>query len=127
MSIRTERVARLVQREVADILNTTFQDYTQQMATVTYARVNRDLSIAYIYISCLGEEASERASAFKHLEEIIPKVRGQLASRIRHQLRRIPELRFIHDDSLNHAARIDELLGIAREERAGRDTDEPSE
>ena len=46
MSIRTERVARLVQREVADILNSEYGDQVQPLVTVTNVRVTADLGIA---------------------------------------------------------------------------------
>ena len=120
MSIRTERVARLIQREVADILNTSFHDVSEHMATVTGVKVTRDLSIAYVYVSSLGETNDERTRAHARLVELAPKVRNELAVRIRHQVRRIPEIRFLHDDSLTEAARIEELLDEARKERLAR-------
>ena len=123
MSIRTERIARLVQREVADLLNTTFQDTSEQMITVTGARVTGDLSIAYVYVSMLGDTQDERLSAFRNVEEQTARVRNELAMRIRHQVRRIPELRFVQDESLTAAARIEELLDVARRERLEREND----
>lgn len=120
MSIRTERVARLVQREVADLLNTTYHDSAEQMATVTGSKVTRDLSIAYIYVSCLGRTEEERRNAFNRLVERTPQIRNDLGSRIRNQVRHIPELRFLYDDSLQEAARIEELLDEARRERQER-------
>ncbi len=120
MSIRTERVSRLVQREVAQILQT-FQDAAPGMFTVTSARVNRDLSIAYVYVSSLGDSEEQRLNAFKRLEELTPRIRSELASRIRYQVRHVPEIRLMFDDSLNHAARIEELLVAARKERESRE------
>ena len=117
MSIRTERVARLVQREVADLLNTTFQDSGDLMATVTAVRVTGDLSIAQIYVSCLGETVEARRASFDVLVDSTPRIRNELATRIRHQVRRIPELRFTLDESLSEAARIEELLDVARRQR----------
>lgn len=122
MSIRTERVARLVQREVAQILQS-FQDAAPGMFTVTEARVNRDLSIAYVYVSCLGDTREQRLNSFQRLEELTPRIRAELAGRIRHQVRHVPEIRLILDDSLNHAARIEALLDEARRERAGREAE----
>jgi ribosome-binding factor A len=126
MSIRTERVSRLVQREVAQILQSSFHDAAPGMFTVTEARVNRDLSIAYVYVSCLGDSREQRLNAFQRLEELTPRIRAELASRIRHQVRHIPEIRLMLDESLNHAARIEELLVEARKERAGRENADPA-
>jgi ribosome-binding factor A len=120
MSIRTERVSRLVQREIAQILQS-LHDTAPGMFTVTSARVNRDLSIAYVYVSALGDSREQRLNAFQRLEELTPKIRSELAARIRHQVRHVPEIRMMFDDSLNHAARIDALLGEARKEREARE------
>ncbi len=122
MSIRTERVARLVQREVAGLLDTTFHDsqHLNLMATVTGVRITRDLSIAHVYVSCLGETKESRQKTLDTLVELAPRVRNELAGRIRHQVRHIPELRFVLDESLTEAARIEELLDAARRERQER-------
>ena len=121
MSIRTERVARLVQREVADLLNTTFHDSVNLMATVTAVRVTGDLSIAHIYVSCLGDTVEARRASLQVVVDLTPRIRKDLAARIRHQVRRIPELRFVLDESLTEAARMDELLDVARRERQDRE------
>ncbi|RMF63919.1 MAG: 30S ribosome-binding factor RbfA [Bacteroidetes bacterium] len=120
MSIRTERVARLIQREIADLLNTEFADQLQQMMTVTGARVTRDLSIAYVYVSILGETDAMKQAAFRHLQGMTPQIRAALASRIRHQVRQIPELRFFLDDTLEQAQRIEDLFARIRAERERR-------
>lgn len=120
MSIRTERVGRLVQREVAGILHEDFHEGTAQMVTVTGAKVTNDLSIAHIYVSCLGDTHEERTNSFNRIVELTPRVRNQLGMRIRNQVRRIPEIRFVLDNTLTEAARIDELLDAARKERLER-------
>lgn len=129
MSVRTERVAALVQREVADLLNTDFAEQVQPLVTVTNARVTDDLSIAYVYVSIYSEEEAEREAAFRHLEELVPELRSAMASRIRHQLRTIPELKLFLDESLQKAAEMEELLErirAERERRLGQDSSETS-
>ncbi len=120
MSIRTERVAKLIQREVAGLLGTEFSEQLQPMVTVTGARITKDLSIAYLYVSIFGESASERKATFKHLESLTPKVRTALASRIRHQLRTVPEIRFFLDESQIEANKMEDLFEKIRAERARR-------
>ena len=120
MSIRTERVARLVQREVADLLNTTFHDSQDLMATVTGVTVTGDLSIAHVYVSCLSESEETRRAVIDDLVELTPRIRNELGSRIRHQIRHIPELRFVLDESFTEAARIEELLDVAKRDRRDR-------
>jgi len=119
MSIRTDRVARLLQREIADILTSEFSEQLQPLVTVTGTRVTKDLSIAYVDISIYGEDAPRQA-AFGHLQELTPQIRSSLAHRIRHQVRSIPEIRFFLDESLENAKKMEELFGRIREERERR-------
>lgn len=123
MSIRTERVAELVQREVADILQKDFSDQLHPMVTVTRARVTPDLSTAYIHASVLGDTSEEREATFKQLKALTPKIRNELATRLRHQLRTIPELEFFLDESLQKAKRMEKLFDRIRQERERRDAD----
>lgn len=110
MSIRTERVARIIQRTVADLLQNEFANVTSSMVTVTDVRVTRDLSIAYLYVSIYGDEGTPSSDVMARLEEAKPQIRFALGNRIRHQMRKVPGLQFFLDESHQKAARIDELL-----------------
>ena len=121
MSIRTERVAKLLQREIADILQTEFSEQLPGLFTVTNVRMTKDLSIAYVDVSVYGQELSQRQAAFRHLEELTPQIRSSLANRIRHQVRGIPEVRFFLDESIQQAKRMDELFDRIRAERERRE------
>ncbi|MEX0748349.1 MAG: 30S ribosome-binding factor RbfA [Rhodothermales bacterium] len=121
MSIRTERVAKLLQREIADILQTEFSEQLPGLFTVTNVRMTKDLSIAYVDVSVYGQELTQRQAAFRHLEELTPQVRSTLANRIRHQVRGIPEVRFFLDESIQEAKRMDELFERIRAERERRE------
>lgn len=121
MSIRSERVSKLLQREIADILQTEFQGQLPTMFTVTNVRVTKDFSIAYVDVSVYGDELSQRQAAFRHLEELTPQVRSSLANRIRHQVRSIPEVRFFLDESIHKAKRMDEIFDRIRAERERRE------
>lgn len=124
MSIRTERVAELIQREVAEILQKDFAGQLQPLVTITDARVTPDLSIVYLYASVLGENKAQRQATFRHLEELAPEVRQALASRIRHQMRTIPELKFFLDESHQRAQRMENLFDRIRAERERRTDDD---
>lgn len=123
MSIRTERVSKLLQREIADILQTEFGEQIPALVTVTNVRVTKDLSIAYVDVSVYSPELPQRQAAFRHLEELTPQVRSSLANRIRHQMRIIPEVRFFLDESLHRAQRMEDLFDRIRAERERRETD----
>lgn len=121
MSIRTERVARLVQREIASILLNDFSQEIPGLVTVTAARVTGDLSIAYVYVSVLSPTEEEKNAVFRHLESLTADIRVELASRIRHQVRKIPELRFFLDETQEQVARLEALFDDIRTEKEQRD------
>ena len=117
MSIRTDRVARMIQREVADLLQQDFSEATQSLLTVTDARVTKDLGIAYLNVSILGDSKPQREAAFARLEGQTDQIRHALAQRIRHQVRRIPEIRFFLDEGPQKVARMEELFDQIRADR----------
>ncbi len=112
MSIRTERVAELIQRELGDI----FQKELPRngaLTTIVAVKITPDLSIARVYLSVLG--AKELAqSILGHIKKESKFFRKQLSLRIRNQFRQMPELEFYLDDVAEKAARIDELLKLAK-------------
>jgi ribosome-binding factor A len=123
MSIRTERVASLFQREIAQILGTEFSDQLHPMVTVTGVRVTADLSIAYVDVSVMGDSQGQKQAVLSKLKDLTPRVRKSLGRAIRHQVKSIPEIRFFLDETLEHASRMDELFGKIRQERSHRGSD----
>jgi len=120
MSIRMERVASLFQKEIAGILGSEFSDQLHPMVTVTGVRVTADLSIAYVYVSVMGDSDSLKNAALAKLVELTPRVRKSLGRAIRHQVKSIPELRFFLDKTLETANKLDEIFDKIHEERDGR-------
>ena len=108
------------------MLGTTFSEQLQPMVTVTAARVTKDLSIAYLYVSVMGNTPEQRKATFKHLEALTPKVRSALASNIRHQLRTVPEIKFFLDESQFEASKMEDLFERIRAERARRESENES-
>jgi len=106
--IRPERVAHLMQREVADILQNKMRDpRVASMVSVTDVEIAHDLSFAKVFVSILAEGA-ERDRTLKALASAAGFVRHELAPRM--GLREMPELRFLLDDSIQRGARVDDLL-----------------
>ncbi len=120
MSVRTERVARLIQKEIAGLLNSAFSEQVGPMVTVTGTRISKDLSIAYVYFSIYGSKPEERKATFRHIEELKSQIRAALAQRIRHQVRKIPELRFFLDETHEEVEKIEGLFDKIRAERDAR-------
>ncbi len=108
MSVRTQRVAKLMHREIADILVREFPD--QSMVTVTGTRVTRDLSIVYVDLSIMHDSAEDRQAAFDTLASRTAAIRKFLAQRVRHQIRAVPSIRFLLDNSQDEVRKLDTLF-----------------
>ena len=78
------------------------------MVSVTRARVSPDLSICTTYLSIFPSEKSEEI--LSNIKANEKSIRYELGTKVRNQLRIIPELRFFLDDSLDYLEHIDELL-----------------
>lgn len=106
--IRPERVAHLMRREVADILENHMRDpRLGAMISVTDVEVTQDLSSAKVFVSVLGP-IEERDRSIAALNSAAGFVRHELRPRL--GLREVPDLRFLADDSIQRGARVDELL-----------------
>ena len=78
------------------------------MVSVTRVKISPDLSICTAYLSIFPSEKGEEILA--NVNANTKGIRYELGTRVRNQLRIIPELRFFIDDSLDYIERIDELL-----------------
>ena len=77
-------------------------------SSVTKCRVSPDLSICTAYLSIFPSDKGDEI--MKNINASVKTVRYQLRTRVRNQLRIIPELRFFIDDSLDYIEHIDSLL-----------------
>ena len=78
------------------------------LVSVSAVRISPDMSIARGYLSVFPSEKAEEI--VKNINANMKSIRYELGTRVRHQLRIIPELKFFVDDSLDYLERIDELL-----------------
>lgn len=124
MSIRTERVGRMIQREVADLLTTDFGGASHSLVTVTGVRMTDDLGTAYVDVSVLGADDLQRKTALARLDAQATEIRHALAQRIRHQLKRMPDLKFFLDEGAQRRERMDDIFAQIA---ADRDDDAPTE
>src|SRR5262245_7731458 len=107
MSRRTDRLNEQVKREIAEILQTRVKDPRVGSVVVTGARVAADLSLAQIYVVITGEPDEQKAT-LEGLEAAAPFVRSELGQRL--SVRKLPQLRFVRDESFDYANRIEQLL-----------------
>lgn len=108
-SKRQERIQKLLQQELSIIFQQEMGSVTQKaMVTVTKVYVTPDLGQARIYLSLFATRDKE--TLMNEIVKHTSTIRGKLGTRIRHQLRVVPELQFHEDDSLDYIDRIDSLL-----------------
>ena len=108
-STRQHKISRLIQKELAEYFQRESRSFfPNKLITVTMVRVTSDLSIARVYLSIFpaGKDEDLLGPVTGHSG----KIRNELAKKVRHQLRKIPELEFFLDDSLDYADNIDRLL-----------------
>ncbi len=119
MSIRTERLGSVIQKDVGKILQ---QDYQPAgtFITVTQVRMTQDLSIAKIYLSIFSPDRDTEA-IYKAIDDAQDEIRYQLASKIKNQVRRIPELLFYEDDTAEYVNKMEQLFKKARKGRSDQD------
>lgn len=107
---RQKKIAGVIQKDLADILQRAATDGGMQgtLISVTKVSVTVDLSIARVYLSIFPSK--QAAEVMKGIKSNQPLIRHELAQRTRHQLRRMPELVFFLDDSLDYIEDIEKSL-----------------
>lgn len=125
MSIRTERLGSVIKRDLGKIIQKSYQR-SGSFITVTKVDVTPDLLIAKIMLSVYAPGKDEDA-IFAYLEEQKDAIRKELATKIRHQVRRIPELQFINDKTAEHVEKMENLFQKIRKERKQRDDNSSEE
>ncbi len=83
------------------------------LVTVTACEISRDLRHAKVYVSVLGSD-SQRAATFDGLGAVAAHLRGRVGRALR--LRVAPEIEFKNDESVAHAAHIEQLLAQVRKD-----------
>jgi ribosome-binding factor A len=116
MSIRTERVAAVVQRDLGRIMQKEYQP-SGSFITVTQVEMTPDLMMAKIFISIYAPGKDEEA-IYRRLKDKKADIRQKMASKMRHQLRRIPELDFNKDESAEYAEKMDRLFEQIHDEQS---------
>lgn len=107
---RQRKIARIIQRDMAEILQQNVREAGIKglLISVTKVNVTADLTIAKIYLSIFP--VSEIQMLMEAITANQSQIRHQLAQRVRHQFRRVPELQFGVDDSLEYIDTIEKAL-----------------
>ncbi len=119
---RQKQVGRLVQEELSDIFQREgVAVIAGGMVSVSEVKMTPDLLEARVMLSFF--QITDPKAALESIRERTPEWRNLLGRRTRNQLRRIPELQYFADDSLERAFKMEALFDQIRKERDARDSD----
>ncbi|HEY7473831.1 MAG TPA: 30S ribosome-binding factor RbfA [Vicinamibacterales bacterium] len=121
---RPERVAEQIRQEISALLLSEVHDPGIGLVTLTRVKVSPDLQLGRVYYTQMGDEMAKQVTS-RALERATPFLRRQLGSRIR--LRRVPELRFEFDTSVENQERIERILLDLQAERELRENEGAAE
>lgn len=106
MSISFERDKHLLQREISNIIQSNMNDERLKLVTITNLKLTKDKSIAKVYFR--HNDGDKNEIHLKSLENASGFIKNELAHRL--NMRKIPELKFYYDDSLDYGNKIESML-----------------
>lgn len=118
VSTRVDKVADLLKKEVALLIQSEVRDPRVGMASVTGVKVSKDLAHASVYVTLLGKSNAEEAQeGIEALNKASGFLRSMLAKEV--SMRITPKLKFIYDDTLAKGQHLTSLIdeALARDER----------
>ena len=109
MGLRQEKVARQIQKDLGELMQ---QHRGEWMAgaivTIAKVTITPDLGYVNVYLSLYNN--ANRVAVLDHINDQNKEIRKALAQRVRHNFRKIPEIRFYEDDTLDYVEKMDELF-----------------
>jgi len=117
---RVDRIEEQLRIEISEILEREIQDPRVHFVTTTRVKVTPDLGHARVFVTVLGSD-EERKKALQGLRSAAHFVKRSLAKRL-HHLRRIPDLIFEYDETVEKDLRLEELL-----EKISSDAEKPGD
>ncbi len=114
-SIKQRQTASLIHHHLADLfIKNAGKYYSGAFVTITQVRVTPDLLLARIYLSVYNQP--DKSATVQTIADNYHVIRHDLGAMLRHKVRRIPELAFYLDDTLDEVDKIEELFGKLKEE-----------
>jgi ribosome-binding factor A len=115
-SKRQKQVAGVIQEAINDIfLRLGYNMVDGGMVSISTVKVTPDLLEARIYLSLF--KVNDPDALLKKLDDRKGEIKKELGARVKQQLRRMPELKFYKDDTLDHVFRMEEIFKKINEER----------
>ena len=106
MSIKINRIESMLVKEISYVLANEVKDNDIKFVTVTAVKVTNDLSFAKVYVTVLKED--KIAETMKALKNASGFIRKELAERL--EIRHIPELEFVYDESIAYGKKIENII-----------------
>ena len=107
MSIKTERLANVLLKEISSILLLEVKDEDIKFVTITHVDLSSDLSYAKVYCTVLDD--SKRDKCIHDLNKAKSFIRSELIKR-KIEMRKMPELSFIYDESIEYGNKIEKII-----------------
>ncbi len=105
---RQNKISRLIQKELSEMFMLQTKAMRGVLVSVSACRVSPDLSVCRVYLSIFPSKRG--GEIMENINGNMKSIRYELGTRVRYQLRIIPELKFFVDDSLDYIENIDKLL-----------------
>ncbi|MCK8524411.1 30S ribosome-binding factor RbfA [Aquimarina sp. D1M17] len=107
---RQKKIAGVLQRDVADVIQHALREAGVQgiLVSVTKVSVTTDLSIAKVYMSVFPHDKGGRV--LQEVNAVKSQIKHQVAQRTKNQLRRMPEMSYFIDDSLEYISKIEKAV-----------------
>ena len=106
MSVKIERIASMLEKEISYILMTEVKDPDIKFVTVTNVKLASDLGYAKVYVTVLDQ--NKKDETLRSLKAARGFIRRELANRV--EIRHIPELDFVYDESIEYGKKIEDII-----------------
>ena len=109
-SQRQKKISSLIQKEIAELIGSDLRrgGVKNLIISVTKVRVSPDLSLCKVYLSIFPSDSA--AHQLKLIKDNAAKIKHDLSSSLRNHLRKIPELAFFVDDSLDYIDSVEDSI-----------------
>jgi ribosome-binding factor A len=121
MSRRSERVGEQLRSEMSRLLKAEITDPRIGLVTLMRVEVSADLCSANVYWSALGQDSDQVAEQVEEIQQGLESATGFLRKRLAEELplRRVPEVHFRHDASIELGSRTLDILNEIENESKG--------
>jgi ribosome-binding factor A len=116
---RQKQVAGVIHEELTTIFTKMSLNIVDGgLVSIAHVKITPDLLEARIYLSIF--QATDKKTVLKKIEDRAAEIKRELASKVKYQLRRMPELKYFLDDTLDHVFKMEELFKKIDEEKGSK-------